>query len=157
MSDVDRMVAHYDAVLNGDAWHGDAIWEVLNRISPEAAAARAPFGGHTIWEIVSHMTFWEDVGAKRLRGERAGLVEELNFPPMPASTEENWKRTLDAFRASNRRFRESLAQLDPAKLDEKSAAGKRSYYGEAHGVIEHSLYHLGQIALLSKMVVAQPA
>ena len=155
MSDVDRIVKHYEAVLNGEPWHGDAIWEILGRISAQSAAARAPFGGHTAWEIVRHMAFWEQVGAKRLRGERAGLVEaeELNFPPTPEVTEENWRQALEEFRASNRSFRTALAELDPARLNDLTAAGKRTFYGEAHGVIEHDIYHAGQIALLSKIAV----
>ena len=122
-----RILNHYDDVLNGDAWHGDPVWKILEGIPAETAAARPLGGTHTIWEIVSHMTFWEGVVTKRLAGERAGLVEELNFPPMPEATEENWHKTLDEFRASNHTFREALAKLDPAKLDQLTAAGKRTY------------------------------
>ena len=150
MSDIQCILNHYGSVLNGPSWHGDPIWEILDGISPEAAAARPPNGGHTIWEIVMHMIFWEGVATQRLARQRAGLVEELNFPAMPAATDENWKQTLDQFRASNQQFRAALAKLDPARLDELTAAGKRSYYGEAHGAIEHTVYHGGQIALLRK-------
>lgn len=58
--------------------------------------------------------------------------------------------TLDHFRSSNQAFREALQKLSPARLDELSAAGKRSFYAEAHGLIEHHVYHAGQIALLAK-------
>jgi len=150
MPEIGYILAHYDSVLHGDAWHGDPLWRVLDDISAETAAARPIPDAHTIWEIVMHMAFWEGVAAKRLAGLRAGLVEELNFPPMPAATEEHWQKTLQELRASNRAFREALAQLDPAKLDELTAAGKRTFYGEAHGLIEHHIYHLGQIALLKK-------
>lgn len=150
MSDVNRILSHYDGVLNGDPWHGDAIWVILKDISPQAAAARPLDGAHSIWEIVGHMTFWEGVVTKRLAGHRAGLVEELNFPSTPEPTEENWRKTLEELRTSNRAFREALASLDPAKLNQLTAAGKRTYYDEAHGIIEHHLYHLGQIAMLKK-------
>jgi uncharacterized damage-inducible protein DinB len=150
MSQVTRILHHYDAVLNGEPWHGDPVWRILAGISAEKAASRHLAGSHTIWEIVMHMSFWETVATKRLAGQRAGLVEELNFPDMPVATEENWKQTLEQFRASNRTFRDALAQLDPARLDELTAAGKRTYYGEAHGVIEHTVYHAGQIVLLKK-------
>ena len=153
MRDTQRILDHYEGVLDGDAWHGDAIWPTLDRISPQQAAARPVPAAHTIWEIVLHMTFWENVGAQRLSGARAGLVEELNFPAMPDPTDESWSKTLDEFRASNERFREALRRLDPAKLDDLSAAGKRTFYGEAHGVIEHHVYHLGQIALLKKAAI----
>jgi uncharacterized damage-inducible protein DinB len=150
MSELTRMVNHYDGVLNGDPWYGDPVWKILEGITAQAAAERPLAGAHTIWELVSHMTFWEGVVIQRLAGQRAGLVEELNFPPMPAATEENWGKTLDDFRSSNRAFREALARLDPAKLEQLTAAGKRSYYDEAHGITEHHVYHLGQIAMLKK-------
>jgi uncharacterized damage-inducible protein DinB len=150
MSDVERIRKHYDGVLNGNAWHGDPVWQVLDGISAQQAAARPLPAAHTIWEIVMHMIFWEGVVTRRLAGNRAGLVDELNFPAMPAVTEENWRKTLDDFRTSNESLRQALAKLDPAKLNDLSAAGKRTYYGEAHGIIEHHVYHLGQIVLLKK-------
>jgi len=150
MSEVDRILIHYDQVMAGDPWHGDPIARILDGMTAEAAAARPLPGAHSIWEILSHMTFWEGVVTKRLQGQRAGLVEELNFPAMPAATDENWRKALDKFRASNQRFREELGKFVPTKLDELSAAGKRTYYEEAQGIIEHHLYHLGQIAMLRK-------
>jgi len=150
MSEIERILQHYDGVLNGNAWHGDPVWQILDGISAQQAAARLLPSAHTIWEIVMHMTFWEGVVTQRLAGKRAGLVDELNFPAMPAVSEENWRKTLDAFRASNQSFRAALAKLDPARLNDLTAAGKRTYYGEAHGIIEHHVYHLGQIALLKK-------
>ena len=150
MPELSRIMNHYDGVLNGDPWHGDPLWKILQGIPAQTAAARPLPYTHTIWELVSHMTFWEGVVTKRLAGLRAGLVEEMNFLPTPAATEENWQKTLDDFRASNRAFREALAKLDPAKLEQLTVAGKRTYYDEAHGIIEHHVYHLGQIAMLKK-------
>lgn len=153
MSDIQRILAHYDRVLNGDAWHGDPLWQVLDGIRAQQAAARIKPSIHTIWEIVMHMTFWENVAAQRLAGLHAGLVAELNFPATPAVNEGNWRQTLDRFRASNHAFQQALAALRPGQLNELSAAGKRTFRGEAHGLIEHHVYHLGQIALLKKMPV----
>jgi uncharacterized damage-inducible protein DinB len=151
MNEVQRILDHYDIVMQGSAWHGDAIWQILDRISAEKAALRPIGNAHTIWEIVGHMAYWEGVATKRLGGLRAGLEEEGNFPPAPPeASEANWQKTLDQFRASNQQFREALQKLSPTRLHELSAAGKRSYYDEALGLIEHSVYHAGQIALLAK-------
>src|SRR5271166_5248761 len=151
MTEPERILAQYDRVMNGDAaWHGYPIWQILEGISAKAAAHRPLADVHTIWEIVLHMIFWEGVAARRLAGQRAGLDEALNFPAMPPATEANWHKTLEQFRASNQELRESLAKLDPARLDDLTAAGKRTFYDEAHGVIQHNVYHAGQIALLKK-------
>ena len=150
MTETERISRQYELVLHGDAWHGDAIWKILDGISAECAAHRPLAECHTIWEIVMHMTFWEDVATRRLYSERAGLDEALNFPSMPSITDANWQKTLERFRASNEQFAKALSKLDPARLDELSAAGKRSFYDEAHGLIQHNVYHAGQIALLKK-------
>jgi uncharacterized damage-inducible protein DinB len=150
MTETQRILEYYDRTMHGDAWHSHPVWQVLDGISVERAAMRPLANAHSIWEIVGHMAFWEEVAARRLGGLRAGLEEDRNFSAMPEATEVNWQKTLDQFRASNQAFREALQKLDPARLNELSAAGKRSFYEEAHGLIEHSVYHAGQIALLAK-------
>ena len=96
------------------------------------------------------MIFWEGVVIKRLAGERAGLVEELNFAVPTNLTQENWEKTLEQFRASNQLFRQALKRLAPGQLDQLTAARKRTFYEEAHGLIEHHVYHLGQISPLKR-------
>ncbi|HSY11288.1 MAG TPA: DinB family protein [Verrucomicrobiae bacterium] len=150
MSEVDRILKHYDDVLSGDPWHGEPVWTVLSNISFTTAAARPVGSAHSIWEIVAHMIFWEGVVIKRLAGERAGLVEELNFAVPTNLTQENWEKTLEQFRASNQLFRQALKRLAPGQLDQLTAARKRTFYEEAHGLIEHHVYHLGQISLLKR-------
>ena len=151
MTEVERIIEEYDHVMQGSsAWHGDPLWQILDGVSAECAAHRPIAEAHSIWEIVLHITFWEGVGARRLAGQRAGLDEALNFPALPATTDANWQKACDAFRASNQEFREALTKLDAGRLYDLSATGKRSFYSEAHGVIQHNLYHAGQIALLKK-------
>src|SRR5271167_940251 len=100
MTEIDCILDQYDRVLQGNAWHGDPIWQILDGVTAECAAARPIANAHTTWEIVLHMTFWESVAAQRFAGQRAGLNEALNSPAPPEATEGNWQKTRDAFRAS---------------------------------------------------------
>ena len=154
MNETQRILQQHDMVMHGNAWHGDPIWQILDGITAECAAARPLADTHSIWEIVLHMTYWDGVAAQRLAGQRAEGDEALNFPLPPEPTEANWHKTLEQFRASNQEFRAALEKLDAARVDELSAAGKRSFYDEAHGLIQHDIYHAGQIALLKKSFVA---
>jgi uncharacterized damage-inducible protein DinB len=152
MTEVKRILDQYDRSLNGDAWHGDPVWKILDGVSAEQAGARTHPSTHTIWELVSHMTFWETEVHRRFNNLPARPVEELNFPAMQEATAENWNATLAEFRQSNVEFRRTLSQLDPSRLDQPTAVGDKSAYVEAHGVIQHHLYHAGQIALLRKIL-----
>src|ERR1035438_44067 len=97
MTEVRRILDQYDRVMNGDAWHGDPIWRILDGISAEKAALRPIANAHSIWEIVGHMAFWENVAARRLGGLRAGIEEEGNFSPVPPEATETGRRHLTRF------------------------------------------------------------
>jgi uncharacterized damage-inducible protein DinB len=156
MTEVERIVDQYDRVMSGSAWHGDPIWKLLDGISAECAASRPIAVVHTIWELVTHMTYWETVGYRRIMNLAVEKASAKNFPPMPKASAANWRKTLKEFRASNRNFRKALTQLDPARLDVRMARDKRkSAYVEAHGVIQHHVYHAGQIAILRKAFEAE--
>jgi DinB superfamily len=148
MTEVDRILDQYDRAMNGDAWHGDPVWTILEGISAEQAARRVHPQRHTIWELVAHMTFWETQVYRRLNHLPEMPTEKLNFPAMPEPRAENWQSTLADFCRSNLDFRQCVSQLDPARLDQAAPGRDKSIYVEVHGVIQHHLYHAGQIAIL---------
>ena len=155
MTEVARIIDEYDRVMSGSAWHGDPVWKILDGITAKEAADRTVAHGHNIWELVMHMTYWETVAGQRLQNLPSDYPKELNFPATPRATATNWKKTLKAFRVSNRAFRRAMSQLDEARLDDTMPRDKRkSFYREAHGLIQHHVYHAGQIALLKKAVTA---
>ena len=154
MAEVDRIVDQYERAMNGEAWHGDPVWKILDGVSAEQAAGRASPQVHTIWQLVAHMTFWETEVLRRLNRLPARPVEELNFPAMPDVTEDNWNQTREEFRHSNFNFRTALTKLDESQLDQLMPGRETSIYVEVHGVIQHHLYHAGQIAILSKILAS---
>ncbi|HEY4932715.1 MAG TPA: hypothetical protein VII23_14195 [Terriglobales bacterium] len=103
MTEVERILDQYDRAMNGDAWHGDPVWKILDGTSAEQAARRAGANTHTVWELVTHMTFWETEVCGRLNNLPARSTEELNFPTMPEATEENWSSALSRFMPIERR------------------------------------------------------
>ena len=149
MNEVQQLLERYDQTLHGDAWYGDPIWKILQAIDARCAAAQPISGAHTIWQLVMHMEFWERIAARRFSGpvtpDDAG-----NFPPTPPPDEAAWQKTLESFRVSNREFRETISRLDSSTLGSNTPGGQRSFRYELVGVIEHHIYHGGQIALLKK-------
>jgi len=151
MTETERILDQYERALDGEAWHGDNVWKTLAAVEPEQAFLRILPETHTIWELVAHMTFWECQVTRRMLG-RPDLPEAgLNFPPIPAATAENWQLVLEQFRHSNEEFRAMLKAVQESQLDQPLSSPEKSVYVELHGVIQHHLYHAGQIAILRKI------
>jgi uncharacterized damage-inducible protein DinB len=128
--------------FDGEAWHGDSLFEILQGVTATQAAARPLARAHTIWELVLHIAAWDGAVLRRLGGVPVTLSDAENFPPVTDASETAWRKAL------------AVAVLPDARLADK-VPGKEgehyTFYYMLHGVVQHELYHAGQIALLKKL------
>jgi uncharacterized damage-inducible protein DinB len=151
MTETHRINSQLKRSQEGQAWHGPSLHELLDGVTAEQACARPIPNAHSIWELVNHIGAWEQIALRRLEGEtEIEIPDEINFPPVTDSSEAAWKATLQSFEASHRSLREGIKKIDDARLEEISPGTSYSIYVLLHGVIQHNLYHAGQIALLKK-------
>ena len=152
MSEVSRILDQLHRAYEGPAWHGPALGETLAGVTAEMAARRPLPGAHTIWELVAHLTVWIAVPTRRLLGDEIPtLPAEQDWPAVPESSEAAWKQTLAGLAEAQRNLEDEVRKLSDARLSEK-VLGDRPYsiYTLLHGVVQHNLYHAGQIAMLKK-------
>ena len=67
--------------------------------------------------------------------------------------EARWREAQSALTAAHRALVDQVRTLEDAHLDEPSV-GTLSRYVLLHGVVQHDLYHAGQIAILKKLARA---
>jgi len=150
MNEVKRILDQMDRAFTGDAWHGPPLMQLLNGVSAEDASKHPVRGAHSIWEIVHHISAWNSVVNRRLGGEDVTITHEHDWPPVWEVNEVAWKHALDALSESRARLRKSVAALKDFELDHPPAGTKESRYVTLHGIVQHDLYHAGQIAILKK-------
>ncbi|MEP7341872.1 MAG: DinB family protein [Acidobacteriota bacterium] len=153
MTETHRINSQLKRAYQGEAWHGPSLRELLAGATAAQAMAKPISDAHSIWELVNHIIAWEQIVKRRLEGETvAEIANEMNFPPVSDTSEEAWQTTLQALESSNQGLRNSIKQIDDAKLEEMVAGAGYTNYFMLHGAIQHGLYHAGQIALLKKAI-----
>ena len=150
MTEVDRILDQMKRAFSGDAWHGEAIGKLLVGITAEQAATRPIENAHSVRGIVLHITAWERAVRRRLDGARAELAAEENWPSGDRTDEQAWEREKASLSGVHEELKRAVAQLADAQFDEPILPGMSSVYVTLHGIIQHSLYHAGQIAILRK-------
>lgn len=133
----------------GPAWSGPSVAEVLKDVDAVVAARRALPGAHTIWELVQHIAAWEDIARGRLLGERGEVTPEMDWPPVGDTDAHGWNETLQRLELSHEALRVAIEQFPEARFDEP-LTDTLSAAVLLHGVVQHDLYHAGQIAILKK-------
>ena len=138
----------------GEAWHGDSLKELLAGVDGAAAAARPVPGGHNIWELVEHIGAWMKAAIRRMHSDPAKLSPEEDWAPSGDLSEAAWERTLAKLEADHNRLKEEIRTLPEASLDNIVPGKTHSIEFLLHGILQHTLYHCGQIALLKKAAIA---
>lgn len=124
--------------------------EILAGVTAREAAARPLNHTHSIWEIVVHIITWEGAVRRRLEGEAVEPSPEEDWPPVTDTRDMAWQRALEALKKGHMALREEVSRLAESRLKDIAPGIKYSIYFMLHGVIQHDLYHAGQIALLKK-------
>ncbi len=153
-SEAPRIADQLRRAFNGDAWHGDSVFEILDGVTPAQAAAHPITHAHSIWELVLHIAAWDGAALRRLGGAAVELSDAENFPSVTDASEAAWRKTLAEVRRVHEQLIKTVAALPDSRLDQM-VPGKKgahyTFYYMLHGVAQHELYHAGQIALLKKM------
>jgi uncharacterized damage-inducible protein DinB len=154
MSEIERILDQLKRAYEGNAWHGPSVLETLAGITAAQAHARPLANAHSIWELVQHIAVWEDVGRRRLSGDRAPIAisSPEDWPPPEDTSEAAWERAKASLNRGHQALVEAIARTPETRLDEPIFEGMSTVYVTLHGVIQHDLYHAGQIALLKKAV-----
>ncbi len=159
MSETTRLADQIRRAFAGDAWHGDSVLELLTRLDAATAAARPIKNAHSIWELVLHIAAWDDVVRRRTGGTAVMPSDEENFPPVKGVSEPAWQETLASVRKTHDALVQAVAAFPDSRLGEQVPGKTQGYYNFYYmfsGIVQHELYHAGQIALLKKFPVPRP-
>jgi len=157
MSQTEYLADQLERGFRGGAWQGPAVAETLAGIDAAAAAARPLSGAHSIWEIVRHLTVWNEVPRRRLDGERLqDLPAERDWPPVADVSEAAWRAALAALEDSHAALHARVLDLADSRLDDAVAGSDPTVRGMLLGVLQHNAYHAGQIAVLCKARGGRP-
>ena len=149
-----RIADQLRRAFDGEAWHGDSLMEILQGVTAAQAAAHPIANAHSIWELALHIAAWDGAALRRVGGSAVEPSDAENFPTVTDASEAEWRHTLTEVRRVHAELVSAVSALPDSRLDDK-VPGKEgahyTFYYMLHGVVQHEIYHAGQIALLKKM------
>ncbi|HVO91638.1 MAG TPA: DinB family protein [Terriglobales bacterium] len=146
-----RIADQLTRAFNGDAWHGDSLLEILQGVDAETASAHPIPGAHSIWELVLHIAAWDGAVLRRLHVDvPVELDDDENFPAVTETSEAAWQKAVADATKLHEDLVSDVAKFPEARLTEKIPGKDYDFTNMLLGVVQHELYHAGQIALLKK-------
>jgi len=157
MSESERIAQQLQRAYNGDAWYGPSVRGALDGVDHRMATARPLGRGHTICEIVLHMTAWTREVTRRLKAGVARDPDMGDWPPRVPVDDAEWAAIVGELDAANAELVDAVTAMDDAQLQaligdvrDRALGSGVSRYVTLHGLVQHHAYHAGQISLLKR-------
>ena len=156
-SECSRTADQLRRAFHGDAWHGPSLREVLDGITAEQANSRPLASAHSIWELLLHIEVWVRAPHAAMSGKAMPALDktdhidpDIDWPPVKASGPSDWEAAKKrAFQAADD-FIAAIKDFGDERLTKIVPGRNYDFYFLLHGVVQHTLYHAGQIAILKK-------
>jgi hypothetical protein len=149
-----RIAFQLASAINGKAWYGDSLREILKGVSAEDAQAHPLPGAHSIWELLVHVKAWCNFARRAVQGtpipEWPAMPKELDWPLVSETSETAWQGTVSSFFASHSKLVEAIKSFPDERLESTVPGRTYNFYRLFQSATQHAIYHAGQIALLKK-------
>ncbi|GEP51472.1 hypothetical protein FNO01nite_21440 [Flavobacterium noncentrifugens] len=150
-----QIAKHFRDVHFGGNWTTSNLKGQLEGLNWEQATTKA-YSFNTIATLVFHINYYVSEVLKVLHGEPLEASDKYSFDLPPITSEADWQQLKNKAFHDAEAFANLIETLPEEQLFEDFTDAKYgNYYRNLHGIIEHTHYHLGQIALIKKVIMQQ--
>lgn len=147
-----HIAKHFRDVFFGGNWTDSNLKGQLAGVTWEQATTQV-HEFNSIATLTFHIHYFVGVALKVLQGGPLEGKDALSFDHPPINNQEDWENMLERIWKDANEFEALTEKLPEDKLWEPFTDKKfGNYYRNLNGIIEHTHYHLGQIALIKKLV-----
>ena len=151
--EISFLVAQLKDAFEGDPWFGRNAKLLLNEVSEENVIQK-PSGEHSILELVWHMVNWREFTISRINNggnKTMEYFEENGWRILDHTNIELWKEGLNRLYQTQETLLDLLEKQKDELLETLVAGRNYTFKKLLHGILQHDIYHLGQIAYINKM------
>jgi uncharacterized damage-inducible protein DinB len=153
-NEVQSIIRRMETVNTGEPWFGRSVFSILEEVDSKKAHIKPARDGHSLAELLYHMITWADFTLKRLEKDKINdmaAAEALDWRKIDPK-KHTWKKGLTEFKSIHKKIVALLLKKDDDFLQEIVDYRKYNFRFLINGMIEHNIYHLGQVAYVHKLL-----
>ncbi len=152
MNTTQQLAKHCRDVHFGGNWTFVNLKDTLADITWQEATTQYK-DSNTIATLLFHINYYINPVARVLQGEPLNASDKFSFDCPTITSQEEWEHLVQKALDEAEQFANEIEKLEESKLFEVFSEEKYgNYFRNLLGIIEHTHYHLGQIALIKKMI-----
>lgn len=149
------IIKTFDSTLSGQPWFGRAAYEILGEVEESKVSTKPNGTEHSMLDLIWHMNTWAEFTLGSLENRTVDEMKniEVNDWRTIDPKVHTWKKGIEQLKATHNKIIELLKQKkDDDYLKDIVTNRQYNFRFLLNGLIQHNIYHLGQIAYLKKML-----
>ena len=151
--ELQSIINNLERVNTGQPWYGRPVYAILDEIDP-AIVYKKPNKQHSLADLLYHMITWADFSLHRIKGDKEkdmAAFEKLDWRPIDPKIH-TWEKGVKEFKEIHKQIVSLLKQKDDDFLKEIVDYRQYNFRFLLNGLVQHNIYHLGQIAYVKKLL-----
>lgn len=150
--EIKNIINSIEDVYKGSPWYGNNLSEVLDSIT--VSNPNASFNGsNSLGQILEHMIQWKKLVIEKLNGNEffdieMNSIQDWNKRKM--YSKEEFIELIRQFKNMSEKLIDSLKKENDSLLQKIVPGRKYNFKTMLEGIIQHDLYHSGQLSLLKR-------
>jgi uncharacterized damage-inducible protein DinB len=155
--EITYLARQLQTAYEGEPWFGRNIRELISEVDIQTALYKTDEDQHSILELVYHMLTWREFTISRIEPDQQKdlkYFEDNDWRKLDHGDESLWQEGLKRLDESQKKLLALISNLDDSYLSKEVDERKYNFRFLLNGIIQHDIYHAGQIAYIRKMVAS---
>lgn len=153
--EIQSFIRRIENINSSEPWFGRAVFILLDEVDQKKVYTKPNTTEHSMIELLYHMITWIDFTLKRVENDKPNdltTTGESDWRSINPKVH-TWKKGLAEFKATHKKIVMLLKDEDDAFLKEIVDYRKYNFRFLLNGMIEHNIYHIGQIVYINKLLI----
>jgi uncharacterized damage-inducible protein DinB len=154
---IGHIISSLHTVVEGEPWFGKSVMTLLNEVDANIVYKKPNEASHSLIELLYHMITWAEFTLKRIEGEEDDDItafDKMDWRQID-SNGHTWEKAVAQFKVTNDLIIDALQSKNDEFLNGKVDYREYNFRFLLNGLIQHNIYHAGQIAYLRKLLSAE--
>lgn len=155
---IDNLIASLSEIFEGEPWYGESVMRKLENVPYIIGDKICIPESHNVSQIVSHLIAWKTFTLEKLKGNADYSIvinSEEDWPEIEVSSRKEWEDLKHDLVVAQSSLYEFLKKKNDDFLDQNVAGREYTYEYLINGIIQHDIYHLGQIGIIQSQLKNQ--
>ncbi len=153
-TEINSLTRQFQNMLQGHPWFGRSAEELLADVNIKNVYTKPGQSEHTLCDMLWHMVTWATFTLNRMEGNKKKDVATDETPDWRKTGPKgnDWTKGLSAFHQVHQKIITLLRKKEDSWLGQKVEYREYDFKYLLQGLIQHDIYHLGQIIYGNKIL-----